>query len=181
MNKSSLWLLLLGFALGVVTTTRRCNTSSSGGEPLPITTHVEIVYDTINIINPPPITIEPIVIEPIEVTNNDMNPIELEPLSIYTFTDTISGIWSAKIVGRDVELRELTLHNRIEYCTQNIYRPPVWEVVAQTHIWGTMPYVGLNVVHNIGRIHLSGFLGFNPHVGGRVVLGGTLGVVIWRK
>ncbi len=182
MNYTNLLTLLLGFTLGVAIAIYR-NDSSSDGDALATYTSVEVLYDTIYIRDPAPIGIAPIEIlcnvENVEEVANCEAP--TEPMQIYTFADTISDLWSAKIVGRDVELRELTLHNRIEYRTQTIYQPPKWEIVAQAYVGNTTSCIGLNAIHNIGRLRISGFVGYNPNGGGDVVVGCSFGVAIWRK
>ncbi len=103
-----------------------------------------------------------------------------DSLSIYLFCDSVDGMWSAEVAGRDVELRSLVLREKIESRHTIDYLSPSWEVVMQGGFSGTTSWVGVGVERNVGRLKLSvgaGYDPFNrtPHVEGRV------GVVLWRE
>ncbi|MFI3258726.1 MAG: hypothetical protein R3Y16_01375 [Rikenellaceae bacterium] len=121
---------------------------------------VEVVYDTVLYRHVEPIWIEPILVEP---SDEQLDP---EPRdSLYTFRDTLSGRWSAEVLGSNVKLQSLTIIDRNQ-TTQTKIREitplPRWEVSLKGSLTSHSQWVGVGVSRRFGRLRLTLDGGYDP-------------------
>ncbi len=172
MKISPILLIVAGFVLGLIVARRFADAPSPTTQPLVVTQSVEIIYDTITMHDIRPT--EVVLLEPHDTTS------AMPPLNLYTFKDTLSERWSAKIVGRDVQLQSLTINDRIEHHHITSHYPPRWELMAQGSINNLAPWVGIVATHNRGRMHFSTHIGYNP-LSASMIYGVTVGVRLWSR
>ncbi|MFR9620088.1 MAG: hypothetical protein SNH63_02570 [Rikenellaceae bacterium] len=190
MNSNYFWTLLAGVVIGVLIALRY-TTPPHQETPTATATRVEIHYDTIRLTSIAPTEVQPLEVQPSQMQPLDMQPLAEtpdttsteahtppSPLALYTFRDTVADRWSAQIVGRNVELQSLTITNPTPHHYTTEYRPPRWEITAQSHISRFTQWVGLEASHNIGRMRLSAHVGYAPHLSS-LTYGATVGVALW--
>ncbi|MFI3328127.1 MAG: hypothetical protein SNH79_02930 [Rikenellaceae bacterium] len=103
--------------------------------------------------------------------------------SLYIFSDSAAlGRWRAEVVGRDVELRSLTMLERTERHTTTsvVQRRPDWEVSLLGEVGNNHSWVGVGVQRNFGRFGFGVVAGANPATGApNIAARGS--IVLWQR
>lgn len=100
--------------------------------------------------------------------------------SLYLFGDEQAGRWSAEIIGSNVELRSLTLNERMERVQVIKRELPKWDVALKAAITPDVQWFGVGVIRNVGRLSLSVDCGYDPWQE-RAVVGASASLSLWRK
>ncbi len=138
---------------------------------LPKDVVIEVSCDTLRVRD-----VEPIAVETLDSDSTDMR-------SVYIFADTAQfSRWRAEVVGRDVELRSLTMVERTERQTMTsvVQQKPDWEVALRGSVSNNESWIGVGVQRNFGNFSLGIDAGANPITGApSVTARGS--VTIWKR
>ena len=167
--------------------------------PRPIESEVRVVRDTIVIIDTlPSATISerpeqeirarlPTIAPPIEERGDDPSEnIAPQPdstmvrIPIRRYTFDKPGVYHIEALGYNVTLPKVEVYKTSTEIVTTQYKHPKWEVNVEAGFNNHNQWIGLGVDRSIGRIKVSAFAGYDPHLSKHLV-GARIRLTLFRK